>query len=236
MSWTDKQAVENIKYFRDKYKIKTFVETGTFKGINARLHINNFNLVMTCEKNHAYYQEAKYNLNNYKKKRDDDKKIIIVNEDSPKFLNKITLGRYIFYLDAHFYDPDVLKEDRFIVKKELENMKKFKNSIIIIHDFDNGLGHIAYDEIPLNMELLESRLLKINKNFFFYTNTLKGCNPVKPLADDIRDAGLIVDFDTLDCINYAWTSPDKTYRGYLYCLPTKLNEKELKQLGLREWK
>ena len=235
MSWTDKGAVKVIKFLRDKYKITTLVETGAFKGINARLHSKNFNLVITCENNHAYYEEAKENLKYDKNKPIKYQKVILVNEDSPEFLKKLSLGKYIFYLDAHFYNPDVLEEDRFVVKKELENMKKFKDSVIIIHDFDNGMGHIIYDGISLNMDLLKSRLLKINKDLFFYTNTLEGCEPVKPIADDIRDAGLIVDFDTLDCINYAWLAPKLTYRGYLYCLPTKLNENELNQLGLRKW-
>ena len=231
MSWTDRKAIEVICYLRDKYKIKTLVETGTFKGINARLHSKNFNCVMTCENNNAYYEESKRNLDYYPKY----KNVIIRNENSPDFLKHLSLNKYIFYLDAHFYNPDLLKEDRFVVKKELDNMRKFKNSVIIIHDFHNGLGGITYDDIKLDMDLIKTRLKKINKNFHFYTNTLEGCDPVKSNAKDIIDAGLEVDFDTLGNLDYAWSSPRLTYRGILYCLPTELSEKEIKLLGLRKW-
>ena len=231
MSWTDLGSIKVIKYLRDKYSISTLIETGTFRGINARLHSKNFKLVMTCENNNAYYKEAKENLDYYPKY----KNVIIRNENSPDFLKHLSLGTYIFYLDAHFYNPDLLEEDRFVVKKELENMKKFKDSVIVIHDFDNGLGHITYDGIDLNMDLLKTRLKNINKNFYFYTNTLEGCDIVKPNANAIIEAGLIVDFDTLGNLDYAWSSPRLTYRGILYCLPTKLSEKEIKSLGLRKW-
>lgn len=232
MSWTDQGSIKVIKYLRDKYSIKTFVETGTFCGINARLHSKNFKNVFTCENNHSYYKRAKENLNYYPQYTN----VIIKNENSPDFLKKLSLNKYIFYLDAHFYNPNDKIENRFIIKKELENMKKFKNSVIIIHDFSNGLGHITYDKIPLDMNLLKSRLKDINKNFHYYTNTLEGCDIVKSNAKSIREAGLEVDFDTLDNLDYAWTCPRLSYRGILYCLPTKLNDKELKKLRLREWK
>lgn len=228
MSWTDKQAVKVIKALRDKYKIKTLVETGTFKGINARLHAKNFNLIMTCENHNTYFTEAKENLKYCKN-------VIVMKEDSPTFLKRISVDNYIFYLDAHFYNSKVSKKDRFIILKELENMTKFKNSVIIVHDFHNGLGHCTYDGINLDMDLLRSRLKKINRKFNFYTNTLESCDIVKPFAEDMKNAGLLIDFDTLDNINYAWTIPRLTYRGILYCLPTKLNQTEMIEMRLREW-
>lgn len=230
MSWTDQQSVNVIKYLRDKYAISTLIETGSFKGINARLHSKNFNLVMTCEKHNAYYEEAKENLKDYSN-------VIIKKEDSPDFVKRLSINPYIFYLDAHFYDPSLpTGKEKFVVLKELKNMKKFKNSIIIIHDVNNGLGHITYDGMDLNIELLEKSLKRINKRFHFYTNTLEGCNVVKNNAAAIRKAGLTVDYDTLDNLDYAWSSPRLTYRGFLYCLPDALSAKELKKLGLRKWK
>ena len=229
MSWTDSQIIEVIKYLRDKYNIKTFIETGTFKGVNAKLHSKNFDTVITCENNRNHYREAKKKLENFEN-------IVIIKENSPDFVRKLSINRYIFYLDAHFYDPELPSgKGKFIVLKELENMTKFKDSVIIIHDFANGLGHITYDGIDLDIDLVRNKLKKINKNFYFYTNMLESCDPLKPIAQDIRDAGLEVDFETLDNINYAWSSPRLTYRGVLYCLPTELNELELKQLGLRKW-
>lgn len=228
MSWTDKKAIEVIKYLRDKYEIRTFIETGTFHGINARFHSKNFNLVMTCEKQQAFYKSAKEKLKIHKN-------VLVINDNSPDFLSRLSLDKYIFFLDAHFYDPRIPKEDRFIILKELESMKKFKDSIIIVHDFHNGLGGITYDGINLDINLLRSKLKNINGNFFFYTNTLEGCDIVKPNARDMKEAGLEVDYETLDNLNYAWICPRLSYRGILYCLPTELNKDELKKLGLRKW-
>lgn len=228
MSWTDKQSIKVMKYFRDKYKIKTLIETGTFKGINAQLHSKNFDIVYTCENHKLYYNEAEKRLRSYNN---------VINElqDSPSFLKSFSETKYIFYLDAHFYNPKLPKKERFVVLKELDNMKKSKDSVIIIHDFDNGLGHITYDGIDLDLNLIRGRLKRINKNFHFYTNTLEGCDPVKPTMKDIIKSGLNVDEETLSNLEYAWKLPRLTYRGLLYCLPTKLTKKEMKKLGLREW-
>jgi len=228
MSWTDKKAVEVIKYIRDKYKIKTLVETGTFRGINAQLHSKNFDLVLTCENNKQYHDSAGYRL--FKCPN-----VILALQDSPKFLKSLLKEKYIFYLDAHFYNSKIPKKDRFVVLKELDNMKKFKDSIIIIHDFSNGLGHITYDGIELDMDLVRSRLKKINKKFHFYTNKLESCDIVTPISSDIIQSGLQIDKETLSNLDYAWTTPRLTYRGLLYCLPTKLSDKEIKLLGLRKW-
>jgi len=66
MSWTDRKAVETICYLRDKYKVSTFIETGTFKGINAEVHSKNFEYVLTCEKIEEYFDKAKERLKEYK--------------------------------------------------------------------------------------------------------------------------------------------------------------------------
>ena len=133
----------------------------------------------------------------------------------------------IFYLDAHFYDPTLPKDKRFVVLDELKALKNFKNCVIAIHDFSNNLGHITYDEQPLNLELLEKDLKEVNKNFHFYTNTLASCDIIK-MSD-------ITDIDMVDNMEYLYSAPEKTYRGLLYCTPTELSKKELKKLGLIKW-
>lgn len=229
MSWTDKKSVEVIKYLRDKFKINTLVETGTFKGINARLHSKNFKYVLTCEKILDYYKEARRNLS----KCDN---VTMLWQDSAEFLSELPRDKYIFYLDAHFYDPELPKgKGKFVVLRELESMEKFKRSIIIIHDFCNGLGGIKYDGIELDMDLLRKPLLNINPNFYFYTNKLESCEIVKPDPKSARKAGLKADKDTLSNLEYAWKTPRLTYRGILYCLPKRLTKKEMDQLGLRRW-
>jgi len=78
-------------------------------------------------------------------------------------------------------------------------------------------------------------LKKINKEFFFYTKRLESCDIVKPKLKYIKEAGLKYDWDTLENLKYAWKCPRLTYRGILYCLPFKLTDVELNELGLRKW-
>ena len=137
MSWTDKKALEHIKQIRDIFKVKTFVETGTFKGMNVLAHKDNFERIYSCEKIKEYYNIAK-------EKCKDIKNININHEDSKHFLemnvkyyNPRIDGKYvIFYLDAHFYDKKRPKgKGKFVVLDELKALKGMKNAIIIIHDF-----------------------------------------------------------------------------------------------------
>src|SRR3989344_5563040 len=102
MSWTDTKSVEAIKYLRDRFQVKEFIETGTFKGINARRHSKNFEKITTCEIKQEYFNDATNNLQGYLN-------IKQVLGESPIFLKKI-INEYkkekrkdiiIFYLDAH---------------------------------------------------------------------------------------------------------------------------------------
>lgn len=235
MSWTDRGAINHILKIRDIFKVKTFVETGTFKGMNVLAHKDNFNVILSCEKMKEYYNisinKCKYIKN-----------INIVNCDSKTFLKwfrekhnqlmKITHRKenVIFYLDAHFFVKDTkTNEERFVVLQELKALKGMKNAIIIIHDFDNGLGHITYDKISLDMNLLRKDLLKVNPNFHFYTNELSSCDIIT-LEEEGKIPESKVDMDRVDNLRYAWSKPDKTYRGILYCVPKKINIEGLKEV------
>jgi len=237
MSWTDKQIVNVMKYFRDKYKVKIFVETGTFKGLNVIEYAKHFEQVFSCEKNKKYFDIASNKIQDYWLKNGFRFGTPnIYNEDSVEFLkwfrqyltdikNKDTI---IIYLDAHFYDKNRPSgKGKFVVLDELKALRGFKNCIIAIHDFDNNLGHITYDEIPLDMKLVKKDLLNVNPNFKFYTNTLTSCNPLT-IAE-------VTDKDAKDNLIYAWSLPRLTYRGILYALPTKLTKEEINGLKLREW-
>jgi len=230
MSWTDKKAIETIKKIRDKFNIKTFLETGTFKGINARLHSSNFKEVLTCELIEEYFLIAKEKLRKCEN-------VKIFNKTSPLFLkdfveeyNKGVRSDIVFiYLDAHFYNPALPIEKRFVVLEELKALKGFKKCIIAIHDFDNGLGHITYDGQPLNLKLIKEDLMKVNPDFKLYTNELATCE----IYDEktILDSGMIIDFETMDNICYANSIPRLTYRGILYAVPFELGKEfELKKI------
>jgi hypothetical protein len=215
------------------FKIETFIETGTFKGINAELHSKNFKEVYTCEKIEEYYKKSFERLNQYPN-------VKIFKMDSAEFLKKwrkMNLCKYkcnkkyvMMYCDAHFFNPkDPPKKGKFQILKELKKLKNMDNVIIIIHDFKNGLGGITYDGIDLNFELLKKDLLNVNPNFVFYTNELGSCSPVTLNYKDITNSGLHLDEETINNLEYAWKEPKLTYRGILYCLP-----KEVKIDGLRK--
>ena len=236
MSWTDKASIEHIKKIRDKFGVKTFVETGTHVGINVLTHLDNFDFVFSCEKERKLFDISYNKANNY---YDNNHTGIpgIFNEHSKVFLKWFRelydvdhktadsiYGEYIiFYLDAHFYDKKRPKgKGKFVVLDELKALKGFDKAIIIIHDFDNNLGHITYDGVSLDMNLVKKDLLKVNPNFKFYTNELSSC--------DIMKLEETSDKDMKENLKYAWSKPDKTYRGILYCVPKKINIE-----GLREY-
>ncbi|MEK6883693.1 MAG: hypothetical protein AABY22_28960, partial [Nanoarchaeota archaeon] len=101
MSWTDKQSIRVIIALRDKYSVIHFVETGSFKGVNAQFHSENFEQVISCEKVKEYYQEANKILRGYSN-------VKIYHMDSKEFLQRWRKDKKentILFLDAHFYDP-----------------------------------------------------------------------------------------------------------------------------------
>ncbi|MFA5394976.1 MAG: hypothetical protein WC346_03050 [Methanogenium sp.] len=222
MSWTDFKAVETFCKLRDEFNIKYYIETGTFRAQGARVMSSFFDEVFTCEISLNYYIQAKKNIK-------DIPNIRVFLEDSPTFLKILSRVFYdpaFYYLDAHFYDPNLPKEERFTVKKELEAIKPSKNCVIAIHDFDtrNGLGHLVYDGIPLDFEVVKEGLRKINPDFVFYTNYKDACKIVT--KEDITTGKLPhlqLTLDMEDSLNFIWSDPFKTYRGILYCVPKELD-------------
>jgi hypothetical protein len=239
MSWTDKAAIKTILQLRDDFKIEDFVETGTFKGVNAKLHSNYFKNVITCEYNEEYFYELE-------SKRELPNNIQVHLSDSPSFLYMYrwhylldsTLPPPLFYLDAHFYLPEMKNESnekKFVILRELKALSDFENCIIIIHDFDcSELGHITYDKISLNFDLVKDYLNKVNPNFKYYINCREYCDIITPeevIEGKIK--GVEATEDVLDNLKYVWSSPEKTYRGILYCIPKEL---DLSKYALKELK
>ncbi len=81
MSWTDKQSIKIINEIRKEFKVKVLVETGTHKGINAKLQSNYFDKVITVEKIKSYYDISKKKLELYTN-------VKIYHMSSDKFLKK----------------------------------------------------------------------------------------------------------------------------------------------------
>jgi hypothetical protein len=234
MSWTDKSAVRTIVKLSQEFNITRMYETGTFKGVNARLYANHFMMVFTCEKDKNYYKEVVKNL---------PPNVFASNLSSADFLFRYcnsakSMNMFIpmplFYLDAHFYDPSLPPDKRFVVLDELKELQDFGDCVIVIHDFKvDDLGHIVYDGIPLDFNLVKEALRKVNPNFVYYTNSKEFCDIVT--IDEVKEnkiLGLSPTPDVLDNLGYVWSKPEKTYRGILYCVPKELDLKnyELKKL------
>lgn len=219
MCWLDKKSIDTILEIRDKFNISTFVETGTYKGINAKFHARNFKEVLTCDISDEYLKIARERLRPYKN-------VQVFKKSSPAFLKQF-IKRYnrdkrndivLIFLDAHFYDPLLPLNEKWVIVNELKVLKHFKNCVIVIHDFDcEGWGHCVYDGEALGYSLIRKYL---NPDFHLYTNTICAIYDKDTIADV---PGIDLDEDTLDNIKYAWSEKRLTCRGILYCLPQPLN-------------
>jgi len=169
MSWTDKVAVEQILKLRDRFNISTFVETGVFKGVNVKIHARNFDEILACDMVDEYLEKARDRCK-------DCKNVKIYKKHSPEFLAEFIDKYYaserndivFFYLDAHFYNPALGPEEKWIVVNELKALKGFSNCVICIHDYDcEGLGHCCYDGEHLGWPLVKEHILKVSPDFYF---------------------------------------------------------------------
>lgn len=223
--WFDYKSCEVTEKLRDFYHTPLFIETGTFRGINLRYWAARFPFVIGVEKDEAAFAVTR-------QRTDDCKNRAIICESSPRYLLRMAQDllnstndrtpTIMLYLDAHFYDPTLPPNRRWVIKEELEALRGFAHCIIQIHDFDcNGLGHLTYDGQPLNMDVVREGLLAINPNFYFYSNTREGC--AVHTAESIRGVkGLAEDAETLETITYHQSDRLK-YRGILYATPTPLD-------------
>jgi len=224
MCWIDKESTRQILRIRDKYNSSTFIETGTFVGINVRLYSFYWDEVLSCDICDEYLEIArKYNS--------DRSNVFIKKQSSYNFLKNF-VKEYkkqkredvvFIFLDAHFYDPDLSPEEKWVVVNELKALKGFKNCVICIHDFDcSGLGHCCYDGQPLGFPLVLEGIRKINPNFYLYVNTKEYCDIYNEKT--IKNAKeFIINDVILDSVKHTNSCDRLTYRGFLYCTPTELN-------------
>ncbi len=225
--WMDKGSVGTTLALRDKFGISSFIETGCYRGLNVHFWGHYFHLVIGVEKSAEFAEVTA-------KRVVHQGNVQIIRQDSPTYLawyadlyrtwaHHLDLPPVsLFYLDAHFYDPDCNPDHRWVVRSELQALRDFPNCIIEIHDFDcGGLGHLVYDGEALNMDLIREDLLGVNPDFHFYGNTRAGCE-VHTLESIVGIAGLVADDDTLETLAYH-NSDRLKYRGILYATPKPLD-------------
>jgi len=224
MCWVDKNSVEQMIQLKKKYNISQFVETGVFKGVNARLHSFHWDKVISCDIIDEYIDIAR----EYNKDRNN---VFIEKMSSPDFLKKFVKeyreqerDDYVFiFLDAHFYDPNLPPEEKWVVVNELKALKGFDKGIICLHDFDcNGLGHCCYDGQPLGFPLVLPHLMQVRNDYYYYINNKESCD-IHNEESIFETKELIIDEEVIDNVRYSNSCDRLKYRGLLYCTPTELD-------------
>lgn len=123
-SLTDKFLLDEIIKLKNKYNVRTYIETGTHVGGSSLIASEHFEKVITCENHNWYFEKAKANL---------------LGKENIELHQKSSLDLFeeifpleetcIIFLDAH-------GEHDFPLKGELKKISKNNvKQILIIHDF-----------------------------------------------------------------------------------------------------
>lgn len=163
-------------HLKDKFKIKSVVETGTYHGVTTTWLAKNFKKVYTTEVNPNFYTVAQNRFEN----EGVQKQIIAYQEDSVKVLPSIieqirqNEDNALFFLDAHWYTNPLIGELSQIA------ISGYKPAIICIHDMMNPNDPtMGYDEYPdqnikYTYKWVQPHIEQIygQDGFSFYFNTI----------------------------------------------------------------
>lgn len=123
----DAATKEDVFRLIKEYDIKNFIETGTFLGLTTELVATQVEKVITFEIDKNTYEKASNRLSripNVQRFLGPSQTLL------PQFLASNQLeGRIMFYLDAHWGDPNPLRLELEIISKSLPD-----NCIIAIDD------------------------------------------------------------------------------------------------------
>lgn len=167
---------DNFLKLRDKYHIKTIVETGTAFGGTTKFLCENFEEVYSVEVNKKYYDIAEQRLCEFKN-------LGLINADSSNALHSIVDfiisinydKSVLFFLDAHWENKCPLIEELNAISKL---NKSGINPIIVIHDFkvpnEPQLGYDSYNGQEFTFKWIKPHLDNIygidNYTYFYNTN------------------------------------------------------------------
>ena len=170
--------VEDTLKLKEKFGWDVFVETGTDRGESIRTLLPHFSKIYSCEIESERWQFYDDLLSNNK---------VIIKQGSsidclPEFFKEIGHSQFFLYLDAHWNGNwPILNELKLVAEWGLK-------PVIIIHDFDNGLGFgfdryrpegqqeeylLNYDYVKESIETIYSK-----DGYIFQTNT-ESTNPIK---------------------------------------------------------
>jgi hypothetical protein len=177
----DSIMIEDTLRLKKEFDCDIFIETGTDKGESIRILKPYFSKIYSCEiesQRWQYYDDLLV-----------DNNIKIMNGSSidclPKFFEEIGHNNFFLYLDAH-WDGNwpILDELRLVAEWGLK-------PVIIIHDFDNGLG-FQYDscrpfqhlgdetEVFMNFDYVKESIEKIyGENGYIFETNKESTNPIK---------------------------------------------------------
>lgn len=155
---TDKFLLQELLNLRDKFNIKYFFETGSWKGYSSDIASKYFEKVFTCEVDKSLFEEAVKNNSN-------NSNVSLFLGNSPVVLRSIVTNQHqdsIFFLDAHWYGYLPLNDELEIIRQT--GIKP----VIVIHDFftpiENGKSKFGYDkygDVVVGFELVKDKINEI---------------------------------------------------------------------------
>lgn len=144
-----------VKEYKEKFGLKTLVETGTFLGDMVFSQKENFDKLISIELDNKLYKDARNKLKKYKK-------IEIIQGDSGKILDRICSNLNepcLFWLDGHFSagytakgesGTPIIAEIKAILRDDL-------NHIILIDDARCFTGQNDYPTLDFLKDFLFNR-------------------------------------------------------------------------------
>ncbi len=151
--------VRTIKSYAEQFKIKTFIETGTYLGDTISAVKHTFDTIYTIELNERFYRDACEKFKNYSH-------IQLVQGDSGKKLKEIVgkiLTPSLFWLDGHYSGGETSKSDKKTpIIKELETIFSHKLKHVIL--IDDARYFTGKDDYPT---LAEVKKLAQSHNYNF---------------------------------------------------------------------
>jgi hypothetical protein len=134
-----------LRQLKNKYGLKTLVETGTFLGDTLYSLYNDFNTLYSIELSEEFYAKAKHRFSKYSKVR-------LIQGDSGKQLFKLVPSLnepVLFWLDGHYSGGITAKGDKECpVYEELNAIfNSSKNHVIVIDDARLFVGEKDYPTI-----------------------------------------------------------------------------------------
>lgn len=148
----DKHLEAAFLHLRDKWGIKSIIETGTFYANTTKWLAENFDHVYTCEVHAQTYEIAKRELADYPNVEHNL-------EGSQTYLPKALAkaqGPVLVFLDAHWFENPLLTEIEAIGKSGVR-------PVTVIHDFkvpDRNFGYDTYPGIVYDWDYIKDAIEK----------------------------------------------------------------------------